>query len=99
MASSNVSRRLGSPSGCDVGARRYRSWRLAMSMLPKGQVSIMFQDDVTQVIPKGWIESMATRWSGQREKLAQDEDAAGSAQDSASKPRTRSSTVPANPAA
>jgi hypothetical protein len=46
---------------------------IILSILPKGQVSIMFQDDVTQVIPKGWIETMATRWSGQREKLAQEE--------------------------
>mmetsp|Transcript_49834 Transcript_49834/g.126902 ORF Transcript_49834/g.126902 Transcript_49834/m.126902 type:complete len:473 (-) Transcript_49834:139-1557(-) len=63
---------------------------IILSMLPKGQVSIMFQDDVTQVIPKGWIESMATRWSGQREKLAQDEDsAAASGADAASKARPR----------
>jgi len=42
---------------------------IILSMLPKGQVSVMFQDDVTQVIPKGWIETLATRWSGQRETL------------------------------
>lgn len=47
---------------------------IILSMMPKGQVSIMFQDDVTQVIPKGWIEAMATRWSGQRERLVQEED-------------------------
>lgn len=47
---------------------------IVLSMLPKGQVSIVFQDDVTQVIPKGWIETMATRWSGQREQLVLDED-------------------------
>eukprot|EP00929_Paragymnodinium_shiwhaense_P051189 TRINITY_DN25779_c0_g1_i2.p1 TRINITY_DN25779_c0_g1~~TRINITY_DN25779_c0_g1_i2.p1 ORF type:complete len:470 (+),score=110.55 TRINITY_DN25779_c0_g1_i2:74-1483(+) len=46
---------------------------IVMSVLPKGQVSIMFQDDVTQVIPVGWIESLATRWTGQREQLVQDE--------------------------
>jgi len=63
-----------------------------LSMLPKGQVSIMFQDDVTQVIPKGWIEAVATRWSGQREKLAQDEaDAAGS---DSSRARPRAPTTP-----
>jgi len=45
---------------------------IILSNLPKGQVSIMFQDDITQVIPKGWIEATVTRWSGQREKLAQD---------------------------
>mmetsp|Transcript_91612 Transcript_91612/g.258166 ORF Transcript_91612/g.258166 Transcript_91612/m.258166 type:complete len:126 (-) Transcript_91612:69-446(-) len=58
-------------------------------MLPKGQVSIMFQDDVTQVIPKGWLEAMATRWSGQREKLVQDEDPTGSASDTITKTRQR----------
>jgi len=46
---------------------------IILAMLPKGQVSIMFQDSVTQVIPKGWIQTVATRWSGQREKLAQEE--------------------------
>eukprot|EP00928_Gymnodinium_smaydae_P099287 TRINITY_DN9430_c0_g1_i5.p1 TRINITY_DN9430_c0_g1~~TRINITY_DN9430_c0_g1_i5.p1 ORF type:complete len:479 (-),score=84.89 TRINITY_DN9430_c0_g1_i5:87-1523(-) len=48
---------------------------IVLSMLPKGQVSIMFQDDVMQVIPKGWLESMATRWSGQREALVEEVDA------------------------
>mmetsp|Transcript_19892 Transcript_19892/g.59619 ORF Transcript_19892/g.59619 Transcript_19892/m.59619 type:complete len:472 (+) Transcript_19892:122-1537(+) len=49
---------------------------IILSMLPRGQVSIMFQDEVTQVIPKGWIEAVATRWSGQREQLVQEEAAA-----------------------
>merc|ERR1712080_433978 len=48
---------------------------IILAMLPKGQVSIMFQDSVTQVIPKGWIETVATRWSGQRERLCQEEAA------------------------
>jgi len=43
---------------------------IILSILPKGQVSIKFQDDVTQVIPKGWIETVATRWSGQRDQLS-----------------------------
>jgi len=37
-----------------------------VSMMPRGQVSIKFQDDITQVIPKGWIEAVVTRWSGDR---------------------------------
>jgi hypothetical protein len=45
---------------------------IILSMLPKGQISIMFQDDITQVIPKGWIEVAVTRWSGQRERMAQE---------------------------
>lgn len=46
---------------------------IVLSLLPKGQISIKFQDDVTQVIPKGWVETVATRWSGQRDQLAWDE--------------------------
>lgn len=67
---------------------------IILSMLPKGQVSIMFQDDVTQVIPKGWIVTMATRWSGQREKLAPSEPDGGSVDSSRARVRT-----PSNPAA
>lgn len=63
---------------------------IVLSMLPKGQVSIMFQDDVTQVIPKGWIEAMATRWSGQREKLFH-EERTDAVSDTISKPRPRGS--------
>merc|ERR1712060_114829 len=65
---------------------------IILSMLPKGQVSIMFQDDVTQVIPKGWIEAMATRWSGQREKLLNEE--ADSGGQDASKGRARPGANP-----
>jgi E3 ubiquitin-protein ligase Mdm2 len=43
---------------------------IILSVLPKGQVSIKFQDDITQVIPKGWIESVAIRWTGQRDELS-----------------------------
>lgn len=64
---------------------------IVLSMLPKGQVSIMFQDDVTQVIPKGWIESMATRWSGQREQLVQDEADSGAIGAGARPPRPQAS--------
>lgn len=46
---------------------------IVLSIFPKGQVSLKFQDEVTQVIPKGWIESVATRWSGQREELLAEE--------------------------
>jgi len=46
---------------------------IIISVLPKGQVSIKFQDDVTQIIPKGWIETVATRWSGQRDQLSWEE--------------------------
>lgn len=46
---------------------------IILSMMPRGQVSIKFQDEITQVIPKGWIEAVATRWSGHRERLSRDE--------------------------
>mmetsp|Transcript_69232 Transcript_69232/g.129233 ORF Transcript_69232/g.129233 Transcript_69232/m.129233 type:complete len:471 (+) Transcript_69232:102-1514(+) len=46
---------------------------IIMSMMPRGQVSIKFQDGVTQVIPKGWIEGIGIRWSGHRERLSSDE--------------------------
>eukprot|EP00927_Polykrikos_kofoidii_P040557 TRINITY_DN34645_c0_g1_i2.p1 TRINITY_DN34645_c0_g1~~TRINITY_DN34645_c0_g1_i2.p1 ORF type:complete len:481 (-),score=87.92 TRINITY_DN34645_c0_g1_i2:76-1518(-) len=67
---------------------------IVLSILPKGQVSIMFQDDVTQVIPMGWVESVATRWSGQREQMTQD-DRAASGQENAAAPGGRGSRPPA----
>ncbi|CAE7434213.1 MDM2 [Symbiodinium natans] len=48
---------------------------IVLTLLPRGEVSVMFQDDITQVIPKGWIQAVATRWSGQRDEFARDKAA------------------------
>ncbi|CAE7259088.1 mdm2 [Symbiodinium sp. CCMP2456] len=45
---------------------------IVLTILQRGEVSVMFQDDITQVIPKGWIQAVATRWSGQRDEFARD---------------------------
>ncbi|CAK8993520.1 E3 ubiquitin-protein ligase Mdm2 (Double minute 2 protein) (Cdm2) (RING-type E3 ubiquitin transferase Mdm2) (p53-binding protein Mdm2), partial [Durusdinium trenchii] len=45
---------------------------IVVSILPRGEVSVTFQDDITQVVPKGWIQAVATRWTGQRDEFAKD---------------------------
>ncbi|CAE7942483.1 mdm2 [Symbiodinium necroappetens] len=51
---------------------------IVLTILQRGEVSVMFQDDITQVIPKGWIQAVATRWSGQRDEFARDKAPDGS---------------------
>ncbi|CAE8586775.1 unnamed protein product, partial [Polarella glacialis] len=60
---------------------------IVLATLPRGEVSVTFQDDVTQVIPKGWVQSLATRWSGQRDEFARDKVGAGEAVSDTKKPR------------
>ena len=38
------------------------------------QVSLTFQDGITQVVPKGWIQAVATRWTGQRDDFAREKE-------------------------
>jgi len=45
---------------------------IVVNLLPRGEVSVTFQDEITQVVPKGWIQAVATRWTGQRDEFAKD---------------------------
>lgn len=45
---------------------------IVVTILPRGEVSVTFQDDITQVIPKGWIEEVASRWTGQRNSFSKE---------------------------
>uniref|UniRef100_A0A7S1AFJ6 RING-type domain-containing protein n=1 Tax=Noctiluca scintillans TaxID=2966 RepID=A0A7S1AFJ6_NOCSC len=47
---------------------------IVMAVLPRGQISINFQDGVAQAIPRGWVETVAMRWSGHHKTRLREAD-------------------------